>query len=83
MTLVANTDVLIPALWIGNNHLLAYSKNGYVNKSWTLPEDWKKTQNVQLSRITTAGKSTPETIKPVAGKLVLTLVRDEMVLIEK
>ena len=82
MTLVENTDVLIPALWMGAGRLLAYSKNGYANKSWTLPENWKDVKEVKLSRITDEGKTKPEMTKPAAGKLDLTLAKDEMILIE-
>ncbi len=82
VTLVENTDVLIPALWIGTGHLLAYSKKGYQNKSWTLPANWKDVKEVKLSRITDEGKTKPEMKIPAAGKLDLTLAKDEMILIE-
>jgi hypothetical protein len=83
VTLVEDTDVLIPALWMGPGYMLAYSKKGYANRSWTLPEDWKDVKEAKLSRITDEGKAASEIIKPVAGKLVLTLAKDEMILIEK
>jgi len=81
--LVENSDVLIPALWLGNNKLIAYSKNGYENKSWTLPENWKQVKAVKLSRVNTDGEVFLSTIKIQSGKLYLTLAKDEMVLITK
>jgi len=81
--LVENTDALIPALWLGENKLIAYSQDGYENKSWTLPEDWKDVKEVKLFRIIPEGKKKIDTIKTVSGKLVLTLCPDEMLLIEK
>lgn len=70
VTLVEDTDVLIPALWMGPGYMLAYSKEGYANRSWTLPEDWKDVKEAKLSRITDEGKAASEIIKPVAGKLL-------------
>ena len=51
-------------------------------RSWTLPEDWKDVKEAKLSRITVEGKTKSGIIKPVPGKLDLTLAKDEMLLIE-
>jgi len=83
VTLVENTDVLIPALWMGAGHMLAYSKDGYENRSWTLPDDWRDATEVKLYRVTNEGKTESGVIKPIAGQLVLTLGKDEMLMIEK
>ncbi len=82
VTLVEGTDVLIPALWMGAGQLLAYSKNGYESRSWTLPENWKDATAAKLYRVTDEGGTESETRKLVDGKLGLTLAKDEMLLIE-
>ena len=83
VTLVENTDVLIPALWMGTGHMLAYSKKGYENRSWTLPASWKDVKEARLYRVTDGGKTESGIAKPVAGKLTLTVGKDEMILIER
>jgi hypothetical protein len=81
--LVENSDVLIPAFWLGENKLIAYSKSGYVNKSWTLPENWEDVKEVKLSQVNIDGKTVLSVKKTQSGKLFLTLAKDEMILIEK
>jgi hypothetical protein len=83
VTLVENTDVLIPALWMGAGHMLAYSKDGYENRSWTLPDDWRDATEMKLYRVTNEGKTETGVIQPIAGQLVLALGMDEMLMIEK
>lgn len=82
MILVENDDILIPALWLKNKSLIAYSKNGYERRSWKLPEDWSNVKRVKLSSISMEGKTGYEIKKIKSGKLNLTLGRDEMLLIE-
>lgn len=83
ITLVENGDVLIPAFWINSKSQIAYSKNGYEDKTWELPEDWASVKKIKLRRVSMEGKSRSEIIKTAFGKLHLTLGKDEMLLIEK
>ena len=82
VALVENDDILIPALWIDGKSLIAYSKNGYENKTWNLPKGWSNVKTVKLSQVTTEGKINRGVRKIKSGKLTLTLVKDEMILIE-
>lgn len=81
--LVENEDVLVPALWINDRSLIAYSKAGYENKTWELPEDWSKVERVKLTRISAERKIILGFKKKESGKLTLTIGRDEMLLIER
>ena len=81
--LVDTSDLLIPALWIGGHTLVAYSKNGYKNKSWDIPEDWKGGENVKISRITIDGKIFLGTEKIDHDKIILSLEKDEMIEVER
>jgi len=81
--LVENSDLLIPAPWLGENQLIAYSKSGYKNKSWILPENWKDAKEVKISRVNTDGKTALGVIRIQSGKLSLSLAKDEMIVIEK
>ena len=47
-------NLFVPALW-QEQEIIAYSREGYENKSWRLPEDWRNVQSVDLHRITLEG----------------------------
>ncbi len=83
VSLVENDDVFIPAVWIKKPSIIAYSKNGYQNKTWTLPESWGTVKEVQLSVININGKMKIGTAQINKGKLILTVEKDQAVLIEK
>ena len=80
--LAENDDILLPALWIGNNTLIAYSRNGYQNKRWELPADLTIKHAAKISRITNEGRILVETREIASRNLTLTLAKDEMVLVE-
>lgn len=48
-------DVFISALWRANREVIAYSADGYADRSWKLPEDWAGIQKVDVYRITLEG----------------------------
>ena len=81
--LVENDDILIPALWIGDKVLIAYSKHGYKNRSWVLPSGWGDSCKLRISRLTTEGKTFLEFSKSDQSKISLSLAEDEMILLEK
>ncbi len=82
-TLLVNDDVLIPALWLNERSLIAYSKNGYEGKEWPLPRGWESLKVVKISSVTTHGRSAARTGRVVNGKLKLAVAPDEMLLVEK
>ncbi len=70
-------DLFVPALW-KTKEIIAYSRNGYENKSWQLPKDWRDIQSVQLHRITMDGAlPMPQQVPVSGGKLVLSLAAEE------
>ncbi len=81
--LVENNNVLIPARWINENSLIAYSKEGYQNKEWTLPSGWESVKSVKVRAVGTDGKGSSRTEKVISGRLMLSVGRDEMLLVEK
>jgi len=48
-------DLLFPASWAERSELIAYSKEGYKGKVWTLPPDWSAVAAVDIYRITAEG----------------------------
>jgi hypothetical protein len=69
-------DILMPASWRTDRSLIAYSADGYKERSWELPLDWKTLQKVNVSEITLSGLRPLPPLRVVDGKIVLTLKRD-------
>lgn len=81
--LAENDDVFVPALWVNNNSIIAYSKSGYESKRWTLPDDWARVESVKLSAIGDNGKQDLGITKVNSGIITLSVKKDEIILIEK
>ena len=78
------TDVFMPALWNEDEYkeIFAYSKSGYENKTWTLPEQCADIEsvdiyNINLTDITVAAQNQPV----IDGKITLSLEADQAVAI--
>ena len=81
-TLVNGEDVLMPAVWITKPALIAYSKNGYSEKSWQLPGKFSRYKNFKMYKVTQQGNQLLRTLHATNEKLVLTVPPDEMLLLE-
>ncbi len=72
-------NLFVPALW-NKKEIIAYSRTGYQNKAWQLPDDWRKVKSVDIYRITLEGCVLLKKSAPVTdGKLALSLGNDEAV----
>lgn len=81
--LLADDDnVLMPALWIDESTLVAYSKTGYQNRTWTLPPAFLKFKKAILYTVTNAGQREKGKQAVRSGKLTINLHKDEMILIK-
>ncbi|MBX3253806.1 MAG: hypothetical protein KF862_06660 [Chitinophagaceae bacterium] len=49
-------DILIPALWMPETAMIAYSKHGYENREWRLPENFSGYKKLDVYRITAEGR---------------------------
>jgi hypothetical protein len=78
-----NTDLFIPALWMGNNRIICYSRNGYKNRRWELPDGWSDAASVKLYRVTDMGIKEIGLASISNGVISLSMKKDEMILIEK
>jgi hypothetical protein len=77
-----NGDVFIPALWISKPAIMAYSTDGYAQKTWDFPSDWKRYQSIDLYQISLDGlKLIREKVKTSGKSITLELKKDEAVLI--
>lgn len=79
--LVEDADIFIPALWLEEKNMIAYSETGYHDKQWNLPEDWHLFSQVSIWELTTKGKEHIGTKSIKEGKLSLDLEPDQMVVV--
>ncbi|NGP45269.1 hypothetical protein G4V62_09995 [Bacillaceae bacterium SIJ1] len=49
------TNLILPALWKDDIECIAYSKDGYDTKTWSLPEEWEHIDSVSIYQITHQG----------------------------
>jgi hypothetical protein len=78
-SMIDGTDICMPCLWCEEPTLIAYSKEGYAQKTWPLPPDWKDINEVALSRITMAGHEEIGTAEVVDETITLSLGKGETV----
>lgn len=77
-----NTDIFMPALWNEERYpeLFAYSKTGYTDRAWKLPQGYEDIQAVDIYRINLSDVQQKYMNVPVVdGSLTLTLSADEAV----
>jgi hypothetical protein len=69
-------DLFVPALW-NTNEIIAYSRSGYEQKSWKMPDDWVAVRSVDLYRVTLDGCAPLRKNVPVSDAgLVLSMEAD-------
>jgi len=74
-----NDDLFVPALW-NEKEIIAYSREGYEDKSWQLPADWRGVKSVDLHRITMDGRVPLKQALPVTNsRVVLSLGKGEAI----
>jgi len=77
--LVEDDNVFVEVRW-KEKEIIAFSKEGYTNKPWVLPEGWKGVKRVDLRKVTINGLEQKESGKKTEnGQLILSLARDEAI----
>ncbi len=79
--LVDGGDVCLPAAWRDGRELIAYSTDGYAEKTWEPPSDWRDVTEVKVVPITLDGLGEKTRLPVVDGKLTLSLSADQGVAI--
>jgi hypothetical protein len=69
--MVSGTDICMPALWCDQRTLIAYSKDGYAEKTWELPPDWKDVRSAALSRIAIEGHEPVGDVAVTGGRITI------------
>lgn len=65
-------DLFVPALW-REMTIIAHSKEGYVSRSWAMPEEWKDISRVVVWDITVRGVENPRALTVENGRLTLSM----------
>jgi hypothetical protein len=77
--LVENDNVFAEAKW-KEREIIAYSKDGYANKQWVMPESWEGVKSVDLYEISMEALELIESGKRIEnGRLELSLGKDQAV----
>lgn len=78
-----NNDVFIEALWKDNREIIAYSKDGYENKKWYMPDSFRNVEDVTISKITENGLIIEQSnVEVIDNSITLSLNENEGVVIE-
>ncbi len=79
--LVEDGDVFVPALWMQDKTIIAYSEMGYKSKTWQLPDSWKSAKEIEIAEVTINGLKKLDAAKVKNGYITLDLEADQMLVI--
>ncbi|WP_215222741.1 endo-alpha-N-acetylgalactosaminidase family protein [Echinicola shivajiensis] len=79
--LVDGQDVFVPALWMSEKGIVAYSKEGYKERKWAIPKDWEGVGQLEVFEIGIEGKTRLSELPVQDGLLTLSMPKDQMLLI--
>lgn len=79
--LVENDDILIPALWIEGDNLVAYSANGYKNRTWDLLPVYPRKGKVTIWSVSENGRTMIGRRSYSGGRIRLSLQEGQMLLL--
>lgn len=83
IVLVDNNDLLMPARWISESAMIAYSKQGYQQKTWKLLPEYKSFKKMNVYRVSQEGKILIKQQKIKSGSIQLSLEANEMLYLDK
>ena len=67
-------DVFFPVVWRQDGReIMAYSQDGYQNRTWKLPKGWSDVKAVMVTPVEPDGEGTAQKIKVTDGAVTLTL----------
>jgi hypothetical protein len=72
-------DVFIPAAWQNTPEIIAFSKDGYLARSWRLPESWRGHPEIAVRLISEHGLGEPVHIPIIEGQVELSLEKGHAV----
>jgi len=76
-TMIDGANICMPALWCKEPTLIAYSKDGYTGKTWTLPADWENVKKVGVWKVCPDGCKPLQELNVAGGNLNLNIAKGE------
>lgn len=76
--MASDGNCFIPAGWVGDNVVIAYSEDGYDSHIWTLPQEVKAGRTAKIYAIDSKGSHYLRTAKVRNRRISLTLKKGEM-----
>jgi hypothetical protein len=64
------TDIFVPALWRYEMEIIAYSLEGYAERTWSFPPDWLQVTAVDIYEISTDGTTLLESAMPIRDNTI-------------
>ena len=74
-------NIFIPAVWLGNRAVVAFSEEGYSERTWTLPAGTKLSRRAKGWVIDAQGRKEFKEFKVKGRNVTLTLAPGEMILL--
>lgn len=81
-SMIGGTDIFMPALWCDEDTIIAYSKEGYESKTWSLPENWQGVEKVSLAKLAFQGPGPAGEAPVIDGRITLSVDRNQAVKIK-
>jgi hypothetical protein len=76
-----DNNILFPALWREDSSLIAYSAEGYADRRWELPPDWKGVTEVKTAEVTMSGLQPGGSLRVSNNHIQLTLQPDHALML--
>lgn len=74
-------NLFVPAVWLKEREVIAYSRDGYRSVTWTLPSDWSDVKNAELFRVDTSGARFLKRVPVVNRRIRLSLLKGEAIVV--
>lgn len=78
--LVCGGDVFLPAVWLGDESVVAYSESGFSNRTWTLPAGCSLPSGVRAWTLDYNGRAPFTDFKIEGRSVTLSLAPGQMVI---
>ena len=77
-SMIDGTDICMPCYWCDEPTIIAYSKDGYEEMSWSLPENWGGVEKVSLSTVSPEEIESTQELEVSARSIRLALKKNQV-----
>ena len=80
--MMENENVFVPALWMEGKAIIAYSTDGYEEKTWDLPPDWSGVSKAELFDVTPDAVTSKGAVTIQNNRLTISVPQGRQILIK-